>query len=477
MKRLLSQRVCAGPLALAVLGLAACATAPTDPAALQAPVAPAHWAAPWAAQPAAPAPGAQWWQAFGDAGLTQLVEQALQANPDVAAALAAVAQARAVRDGAQATTGPTLDASAAVQRSQTGNASPGAVWRAGLDASWEIDAFGRRAAGVQASEADVRASEAQLRGVRLTLAAEVATTYFEWWGARERLRLAQESLAAQRAALQLTAWRAQAGLASALDLETARAAVEQTAATVPALEAAARQAMHALAVLTGRPPAAPLPTPPAAAPQPPAAWVLPLPADALRQRPDVAAAEARLQAAYARVRQAEAAQWPTLRLGGALSLAAPRVSDLFDVAALTRSLAASLAASLFDGGAAEAQVRAQAAAAEQARAALASALLAALRDVENALVALAADRARLDRLQAAVASATQAERLASQRYAAGLIDYRALLDAQRTLLAVQSDLAAVRTAWATDHVRLIKALGGRPDADAATPPAVPTAQP
>ena len=120
----------------------------------------------------------------------------------------------------------------------------------------------------------------------------------------------------------------------------------------------------------------------------------------------------------------------------------------------------SLAASVFDGGAARAEVQARQAAAEQARAALASALLGALRDVENALVALAADRERLQRLDAAVAAAAEAESLARQRYAAGLIDYRALLDAQRTLLALQTDRAAAQTAWASDHVRLIKAVGG-----------------
>jgi outer membrane protein TolC len=185
-----------------------------------------------------------------------------------------------------------------------------------------------------------------------------------------------------------------------------------------------------------------------------------VPADVLRRRPDVAAAEARLQAAFARVRQFEAARWPTLTLGGSLSLSAPRVTDLFDTAAMTRSLVARLAASLFDGGMAQAQVRAQEAAAEQARAALQGVLLAALRDVENALVALAADRQRLDHLQLAVEAATEAEALASQRYRAGLIDYRTLLDAQRTLLSLHNDLVVARTAWATDHVRLIKALGG-----------------
>ena len=462
-----------------VLVLAGCGSVSPPRPAAELPLTPQRWsAADRTTEVDGAVPLQRWWTAFGDPGLTELVEAALAANPDLAGAAAAVAQARALRDVARAATGPAVDASAAVQRGRVGSAPAGTTVRAGLDAGWEVDWFGRRAAALRAGDADVAASEANLGLVRLTLAAEVAATYFEGWGARERLRVARQSLAAQLDSLELTQWRVQAGLASALDLETARAAVEQTRASLPVLEVSVRQSMHALAVLTGRAPGAELPDPPAAAPAPPTAWTLPLPADVLRQRPDVAAAQARLQAAFARADQAEAARWPTLRLGGSLSLAAPRVSDLFDVTALTRALALNLAATVFDGGAAQAQARAQAAAAEQARAALAATLLEALRDVENALVALAGDRERLLRLQDAVAAARQAEQLATQRYAAGLIDYRALLDAQRTLLALQGDLAAARAAWAVDHVRLVKALGGGwSPTDAGPGPLAATVQP
>jgi NodT family efflux transporter outer membrane factor (OMF) lipoprotein len=417
----------------------------------------------------------RWWQAWGDPDLSQLIERALQSNADVTAALAAVQQARALRDVAQAATGPTVGAGASAQRAQVGEGAARTGLGVNLDASWELDLWGRRAQALQAGDADVLASLALLAQVRATLAAEVAITYLEAWGARERLRVTLQSLRAQEETVQLTEWRAQVGLASELDVQTARAALQQVRANVPALQATARQAQHALAVLTGQLPGSALPQPAGPVPEPPAAWSLPVPADVLRRRPDVAAAEARLQAAFARVRQSEAARWPTLTLGGSLSLSAPRVTDLFDTAAMTRSLVARLAASLFDGGMAQAQVRAQEAAAEQARAALQGVLLAALRDVENALVALAADRQRLDHLQLAVEAATEAEALASQRYRAGLIDYRTLLDAQRTLLSLHNDLVVTRTAWATDHVRLIKALGGgwAPPADGTALSATP----
>jgi multidrug efflux system outer membrane protein len=466
-----------GGLVGAVAVFAGCAVSPTGlPQSDPGVAIPAQWsaAAPEVTTGAA-AIGPRWWATWGDAGLTDWVERALQANTDVAAALAAVAQARALRDVAQAATGPTLGAGASAQRAQTGDAAARTSLGAKLDASWELDLWGRRAQALQAGDADVLASLALLAQVRATLAAEVAITYLEAWGARERLRVTLQSLRAQEETVQLTEWRAQVGLASEMDVQTARAALQQVRANVPALQATARQAQHALAVLTGQLPGSALPQPAGPVPEPPAAWSLPVPADVLRRRPDVAAAEARLQAAFARVRQSEAARWPTLTLGGSLSLSAPRVTDLFDTAAMTRSLVARLAASLFDGGMAQAQVRAQEAAAEQARAALQGVLLAALRDVENALVALAADRERLGHLQAAVAAATEAEALASQRYRAGLIDYRTLLDAQRTLLSLHNDLAAARTAWATDHVRLIKALGGgwAPPADGTALSATP----
>lgn len=402
---------------------------------------------------------ARWWEGWDDPALTAWVQAALQANTDLRAALAALAQARAARDAAQAATLPTVEASMRARR-QANESTAGHVWSAGLDASWELDVWGRRAAALSAGEADLRASAATLAWTRVALAAEVALAYFDWWSARERLLAAEQSLAAQNDSVQLTAWRVQAGLATQQDLDSARAALEQTRASVAALRAAQRQAQHALALLAARPPGETLAEPRRAPPQPPIGWTLPAPAQVLTQRPDVAAAQARLQAAAARLQQAEAAQRPTLTLSGSLSWQAPRVSDLFDPAALTRQLVASWVASWFDGGQRAAQRRQQEAVLEQARAALEGALLAALRDVENALVAVAAERARVQHLQAAEAAAESALRQATQRHRAGLSDLRTLLDAQRTWLAVRSERIGAQAQLAAAHVRLAKALGG-----------------
>lgn len=444
--------------------LAGCAT-PLSGAGSAAPAQPSvpdAWSlAPPGTAVQAQAAHADWWTQFNDPQLTAWVAQALQANTTVRSAQAALQQARAQRDVTDAGQVPHVGASGSAQRSQVADNAPGNTFRAGFDASWEPDVFGAQRSARAASDADVQAAAASLGHARVSLAAEVAVTAIDLRGLQTRRRLAQDSLDKQRQALQLTEWRVQAGLASSLELAQARTAVEQTRAALPALDTGIRQSWNALAVLTGQAPrrwqqgATESPVP-----RPPERLGLSFPANTLRQRPDVRAAEQRVQAAWARVQQADANRYPSFQLSGSLGLNAPRLSDLFDLSALTRSVLASVTASLFDGGAAQAQVRVQQAALEQARLAHEAAVLAALQDVENALAALQGNRERLARLTDAAASAAQAELLARQRYASGLVDYGTLLDTQRSLLSVQSDLETTRATWSADHVRLYKALGG-----------------
>lgn len=421
---------------------------------------PPQWAAPL--PPAGQPVQADWWQAFRDAHLIALVTQALQANTSVRSAQAALQQARALRDVARANQGASVGASGSAQRSQVGDNTPGSALRAGLDARWEADVFGRLSHAAAASEADVQAAATNAGQARVSLAAEVAINYIELRGLQARLAIARQNLTAQQDTLQLTDWRVQAGLASSIDLEQARAAAAQTQAQLPALDNSLAQAVQALAVLTGQPLADVQRhlTSVQPVPQPKATLALAFPADTLRQRPDVRTAEYRIQAAWARVAQADAARYPSLSLSGSLGLNAARWSNLFDVAALTRTLLASVSGTLWDGGAARAQVQAQQAALEQARIGYEATVLAALQDVENALNALRYNRDRLTHLEAAAQAAANANLLARQRYASGLIDFRTVLDTQRTLLSAQSELETARATHSADHVRLYKALGG-----------------
>ncbi|MFT3664184.1 efflux transporter outer membrane subunit [Piscinibacter sp.] len=446
----------------AALTLAGCASLRVQPTDAAAGVAlPAAWNAAAPQPEAAPAtPLAAWWQRFGDPALSRLVEQALAANTSVASAQAALRQARALAQVQQARLGPSVGSSASVQRSQSDGGGGSNLFRAGFDASWEPDIFGGQHAARDASELDTQASAASLGDVQVSVAAEVAQGYIALRSAERRLAIARENLASQQETLQITQWRVQAGLATSLEAEQARTAVEQTRAQVPALQTTIAQSRHALALLTGRT-AAGLSLPEGGAlPQPAEDLALAFPADTLRQRPDVRAAEARVGAAAQRLVQAEAARYPSFNLSGTLGLSALTLSGLGAGGAAAASLLGGVSLPLFDGGALRAQASAQQAALDQARAAHRGAVLAALKDVEDALVALQGDRERLARLRDAAEAADNAALLARQRYASGLVDFQTVLTTQRTQLSAQDSVAAGNADVASDHVRLFKALGG-----------------
>jgi len=453
--------------AAVLLALQGCATvAPQSATSLPFNV-PSGWSANGSTDGSFPTPSdaaalAQWWLRFDDPLLARLVDEALRANTSVTSAEAAVRQARALRDVAAAALLPSVSGSASAQRSSAGGKSLGNSFRAGLDASWELDIFGENRSALNASEATLGASGATLGNVQVSIAAEVALNYIALRGAQARLVIAQDNLETQLETLQITEWRVQAGLATSLDAEQARAGAEQTRALLPALNTAIEQTRHALAVLTGKPPAALAAELAASAPIPKAHDTLALsfPAETLRQRPDVKAAEYQVTAAIARVAQADAARYPSFRIGGALGLASLTLGSLTSGSSVLASLLANMTVPIFEGGALLAQVRAQQAELDQAHSAYQAAVLAALKDVEDALVALQGDRDRLAHLQLAAESAGNASLLARQRYSTGLVDFQTVLDTQRTQLTTQEGVANATTDLGADYVRLYKALGG-----------------
>ncbi|MBU0587221.1 MAG: efflux transporter outer membrane subunit [Gammaproteobacteria bacterium] len=459
-ERRVSPRLLPIALALAV-ALSGCASMSPPSADLPQTPVPTAWSV-GADSPVAATSLAQWWQRFNDPLLSTLVTQALQANTTVRSAQAALQQARALRDVKSANQLPTVSASGSALRSKSGSADAGNTFKAGFDASWEPDVFGGKRSALNATEADAQAAQASLADTQVSIAAEVAVTYMELRGLQARLAIARNNLASQTETLQITDWRVQAGLASSLDLEQARSARAQTNAQIPALQTSAAQAQHSLAVLTGQVPDALQATLAAAGPLPqaPAELALNIPADTLRQRPDVRAAEHRISAALARVSQAEAARYPGFQISGSLGLSALTLGSLTTAGTVANSLLGSVSIPLFDGGAARAQVRAQEAALEQSRISYQATVLTALKDVEDALVALRGDRERLTLLQAAADAAGNADLLARQRYSSGLIDFRSVLETQRTLLSTQDSVESTRASLSADHVRLYKALGG-----------------
>ena len=447
----LSHPGCVGALALA-LALGACAAGSP----------PVPQAATTSAASSAANPLAQWWQRFNDPLLGTLVAQALQANTSIRSAQAALQQSRALRDVSAAGLLPTLSASGSAQRGRANGQDASNSFRAGLDASWEPDIFGGQRSGLNAAEADAQALQATLADVQVSVAAEVALAYVQLRGQQAQLAIARNNLKSQQETLQITDWRAQAGLVTSLEVEQARTASEQTSAQIPVLEAGIAKTSHSLAVLTGQRPEALLAQLQQARPipQPSADLALDIPAQTLRQRPDVRAAELCISAALSRVSVADAARYPGFAIGGSLGLNALTLGALGNSAALVSNLLASLSIPLFDGGARRAQVLAQEAALEQARANYQTVVLGALQDVADALAALSGDRSRLTHLQGAAAAAANADLLAQQRYSSGLIDFQTVLQTQRTLLTAQDSVASSTADISADHVRLYKALGG-----------------
>lgn len=455
---------------LSGLGLAGCAAVGTEYAPPTT-VLPTGWSnLDPAARPVAssetPADLSLWWQSLNDPLLSALVAEALQASPDLRTAEARLREARARRTMAAAARFPSVTASGSARRSQsseeTGSDDARNAFSAGFDASWEVDVFGGVRRSVEAAEADLESSVANLDNTRVSLASEVALNYVEVRALQTRLGIARANLASQSETLQLTDWRAQAGLVSSQDVEQARSNREQTRAQIPSLETSLVESEHRLDILLGRAPGT-LHVRLAATgelPTVPAQIAVGIPADTLRQRPDVRAAERKLAAETARVGAAEAARYPSFTLSGSIGLEALTLGALGNGAAATSSLLAGITSPVFNAGRLRAQVEIQDAVREQAQVSYEQAVLTALQEVENALVALARNRERVEALAIAAESARNAAELARQRYSAGLIDFQSVLDTERSVLSAEDGLASSRADGVLALIRLYKALGG-----------------
>ena len=462
---------------LLCLTLAGCAQTPPAGRAAATVAPPVAWSTADPAITSSPvADLAGWWRRFGDATLDQLIDDALHAAPDFRSAQARLRQARANRDLAVANLFPSLGVSVSATRSYSGTAAGGGgtartLYAAGFDASWEPPIFNGLRDAAAAAEADAAASAATLEATRVSLAAEVALDYVTLRTYQQRLAIARDNVASQAETLQLTEWRQQAGLATMLDVEQARASLELTRASMPGLESAAAEAEHRLAVLTGQPPGALQPLLAAVRPLPgaPDRVAVGIPADALRQRPDVYAAELALQAEIARTAEARAARYPDLSLNGSFGWQAFSAAALGGADTLVRSLAGSLAMNLFDGGRIRARIAVQDAVQEQALIAYEQSVLTALEDVENALAGYAAGRRRVDSSRRAAEAARNAAQLARTLYQAGAADFQQVLSADRTRLSAEDGLASAESDLLATVIKLYKALGGgwRSDADAA----------
>ncbi len=336
------------------------------------------------------------------------------------------------------------------------------VYSTGLDAAWELDLFGGKRRAVEATQADLEASEESLGSVLVSLAGEVALNYVDVRSFQARLAIAEANRDAQAETYQIAQWRFEAGLTTQLDVEQAKLNLEQTRSQIPTLQVGLEEAKNRLAVLLGKHPGtldvelSEIRTIPTAH----LAIAVGVPADVLRNRPDVRKAERELAAQTARIGVATAELYPKLSLTGSIGLEALTPGKLFSAGNETYGLGLPVSWTLFDAGRIRQNIKVQNALQEQALVNYESAILSALEEVENALIACAKEQSRLQSLFLAEQAAGQAFDLAKTRYTSGLTDFQVVLDSQRSLLSVQDQRVVSEAQVTADLVRLYKALGG-----------------
>lgn len=414
----------------------------------------------------------QWWRGFGDPILTSLVEEALAGNADVSLAAARVAEARAVLNLRDAERYPLLraQASGARQRSSEDTAVPGGGqviddFSAAAVLSYEIDLWGRLARANEAARAQLVAGESTQDAVRLAVAADVATGYFNLRALDQQLDIAQRTVQTRQDSYRLQESRYRNGAISQLAFRQAESELAAAEAELPSLHQQRALQVNALSILMGRTPREIV--------QPAAmagrsiedyralpAVPMGLPSNLLERRPDIRAAEQQLRAANAEIGIARAAYFPTVSLTGLLGTQSEELSGLFNGPAKTWQFAGDLAAPIVDFGRTRANVRAAEARRDQALVNYQQTVRLAFRDVLDALETRTAAADRVAAQDRQIVALRDTARLAQRRFDEGYSDYLEVLDAQRSLFAVELSRIDTQQSRLKALVDLYKALGG-----------------
>lgn len=414
-----------------------------------------------------------WWYGIGDPVLGRLVEEGVQHNLDARQAVLRIAEARAALRASESRRLPSLDARAAANRRRlsengvlpVGGASgierDDTIYDAALDANWEVDLFGRVSRSVESASAQLDAVEEDARAIRVSVAAEIARTYFGLRGAQRERAAREASIAALEQSYALAEQRVRSGDLARAELDSVAARLSVARAGLPGLEARLHGSALALGTLLGALPEKEL------ALELTGMSDLALPAipigeraDLLRRRPDIRASERRLAAATSQVGIAMAEQFPKLTISASGGFQALAVGDLWQVDSQVHSVAPLVSWRIFDGG----RIRAEISAAEvrQQRAALAyeQSVLAALGEAERALSDY---RRALDAVAAQREAALQTGRVHEntlQRFAAGDVALLDVIEAQRQWQDARELEARFVTTASTGLVAVFKALGG-----------------
>ena len=421
-------------------------------------VIPEQWkeAGEWVvATPADAAPKGKWWEAFNDPVLNALMEEVTVSNQELKAAEARYRQARAGVESARSGLFPTIGGSTGASRSR----DSGQRYTISLDARWEIDLWGRIRRLIEAARAGEEASAADLEAARLSLQAELATNYFQLRVTDTTRDLLEDTVKAFQASYKVTQNRYNAGVAARVDVVQAESQLLSTEAQLLELRITRAQLEHAIAVLTGRPPALFTLEPRqfhVRIPHVPPG----LPSTLVERRPDVAAAERRMAAANARIGVSQAAYFPALNLTGSAGFASDRLRTLFSAPSRFWSLGLGLAGTLLDFGGRSAAVDVSRAAYEETVAEYRQTVLESFQEVENNLAAVhwLAEAGRVQ--QEAARAARESVVLTVNQYKAGTVSYLNVVQVQATQLAEERATVSLLGRRLAATVALIRALGG-----------------
>jgi NodT family efflux transporter outer membrane factor (OMF) lipoprotein len=461
-KKQSSLRFTALVLALAMAGCAAVGPSYTPPA-VDTPVAFKQGTGAWVtAAPADALERGPWWELFGDPVLNALAERVALDNQNVAQAVAAYAQARAITAQQRSSLFPTVGLDLNAARRGTGDdATPGSSnYSIGIGGSWEPDVWGRLRRSVDAAREGEQASAADLAAARLSAQGELAANYFGVRSLDVAAVILQATIAGYTRNLQITTNRYNAGIVARTDVLQAQTALANAQADALGVERNRAQLEHAIAVLVG---VAPASFSLAAEPT----WTFKLaavpasvPSTLLQRRPDIAAAERRVAAANEQIGIAIAGYYPSISLNGTIGQGAASLGDLFSVSALAWSVGAQLAQTLFNGGLTGARVDAARAAHDAASARYRQTVLSAFQQVEDQLVASRVLGQQLALREQASRAADLVEQQVLNRYQAGQVSYTEVITAQATALNARRNLVQLQADRQTAAVALIQSLGG-----------------
>ncbi|WP_317205747.1 efflux transporter outer membrane subunit [Janthinobacterium sp.] len=422
-------------------------------------------------QPAERQARGEWWLAFNDPALNQLVADATRANANLAVAAARVRQARAIAGIAEADRIPQIGASVGAQRGRASTQSlglpdgsavaPATLYEAKLTASYEVDLFGRVASNVNAAQADAAAVEATFRSVLLALQADVAQTYFRLRETDAELATLEQTARLREESVHVNQRRYDLGDIGEFDLARAKTELATARAEAIGLQRQRVTNEHALAVLLGQPAAnftagvSPL-LDSALMPLIPAG----MPSSLLERRPDIASAQRSMMAANARTGIARAAMFPALTLNAAGGGQSDTFSDIFKWSSRSWLLGALMSMPIIDGGRNKAAIARSEAALDESVGTYRQSVLLAFAEVEDNLAGLRILAGQGAQVDAAVVSARRSVELAQKLYAAGRSSYLDLLDAQRNLASIERSAVQLRGNRAVTTVALIRSLGG-----------------